>query len=350
MEIMNKEYMRQAIMTEPGRIEFRKVKSPGKLMPDEVLLEIKKIGICGSDIHVWHGKHPFTSYPIVQGHEYSGEVIAVGNNVTKVKPGNKATGRPQLVCGSCNPCKRGDYNVCENLKVQGFQANGCAQDYFVLPEDRVVKLPDNISYQDGAMVEPLAVGAHCSSRITELKGKNVVVFGAGTIGNIVSQFVKIKGASKILVSDIHKFRLQKAKECGIEYINNASEESFEEAIKRVFGDEGFQVAIEAAGAEKPIVNAVNHIENGSEIIILGVFDKPAGIHMSFVCEHELIIKGSMMYKHEDYLEAVDFLSRNLVNTKPLVSRMFDFEDYEKAYKYIDQKGSESLKIMMDINE
>jgi len=337
-------------MTEPGKIKFSEIKSPMELLPDEVLLEIKKIGVCGSDIHVWHGKHPFTSYPIVQGHEYSGEVIAVGDNVKLVKPGDKATGRPQLVCGECNPCKRGDYNVCENLRVQGFQSDGCAQDYFVLPEDRVIKLPDNISYQEGAMVEPLAVGAHCSSRVTDLKNKNVVVFGAGTIGNIVSQFLKIKGAAKILVSDIHEFRLIKAKECGIEFINNVAEEPFEDAVKRVFGDEGFQVAIEAAGAEQPILNAINHIENGSEIIILGVFDKPAGINMSYVCEHELVIKGSMMYKHEDYLEAVDFLSKNLVNTKPLLTKLFDFEDYEEAYRYIDKKGSESLKIMININD
>ncbi|MBW1613305.1 MAG: alcohol dehydrogenase catalytic domain-containing protein [Deltaproteobacteria bacterium] len=342
--------MRQAIMTEPGKIKFQEIKSPKKLLPDQVLLEIKKIGVCGSDIHVWHGKHPFTSYPIVQGHEYSGKVIAVGGSVKIVKPGDKATGRPQLVCGECKPCKRGDYNVCENLRVQGFQADGCAQDYFILPEDRVVKLPDNISYVEGAMVEPLAVGAHCSSRVTDLKSKNVVVFGAGMIGNIVSQFVKIKGAAKILVSDIHEYRLLKAKECGIEYVNNVTEEPFEDAVKRVFGDEGFQVAIEAAGAEEPLLNAINYIENGSEIIILGVFDKPAGIHMSYVCEHELVLKGSMMYKHEDYLEAVAFLSRQLINTKPLVTKLFDFEDYEKAYKYIDKEGSESLKIMLNIND
>ena len=101
-------------------------------------LKIKRIGICGSDIHVNHGKHPFTKYPIVQGHEYSGEVVKTGKNVVRVKAGMKATGRPQLVCGICSACRRGDYNVCQNLKVEGFQANGCAQDYFIISEDRVL--------------------------------------------------------------------------------------------------------------------------------------------------------------------------------------------------------------------
>jgi len=326
-------------MTEPGHIEFHEARVPDTLLPDEILINVKRIGVCGSDIHVWHGKHPFTSYPIIQGHEYSGEVVAVGSDVTIVKPGDKATGRPQLVCGKCNPCLRGDYNVCENLKVQGFQANGCAQDYFVIPQVRLVKLPDDLSFREGALIEPLAVGAHSTGRVSAIKDKNVVVFGAGTIGNIVAQFARARGAAKVLVSDMNEFRLRKAGECGIEYINNPAEESFEEAVKRVFGSEGFQVAFEAAGAEKPILNAINNIENGSEIIILGVFDKPAGIHMSFVCEHELVIKGSMMYKHEDYIDAVESLSANMINIKPLVTREFSFEDYEEAYRYIDAKGN-----------
>ena len=120
--------MRQAIMLSPGVIEHREVPEPGKLQANEILLRIKKIGICGSDIHVYHGKHPATPYPVVQGHEYSGIVVAVGRSVIKVLPGMKATGRPQLVCGECGPCRRGQYNACQKLKVQGFQAPGVAQD------------------------------------------------------------------------------------------------------------------------------------------------------------------------------------------------------------------------------
>lgn len=340
--------MRQAIMTEPGLIKFKNVEDPGILNPDDILLKIKKIGVCGSDIHVWHGKHPFTSYPIVQGHEYSGEVVAVGEKVTLVKPGDKATARPQLVCGKCGPCKKGDYNVCKYLKVQGFQANGCAQDYFIVPEERLVKIPDKMSYAMGAMIEPVAVGAHSTSRPSRLKGENVVVFGAGTIGNIVAQFVKARGAAKVLISDYSEFRLAKARECGIEFTNNPSEESFKDSLKRVFGEDGFRVAFEAAGAEKPIVNAVENIENGGEIIILGVFDKPAGINMSYVCERELKIIGSMMYKHEDYIEAVDYMNRGLINVSPLVTKEFAFEEYNEAYKYIDKYGDKSLKIMINL--
>ena len=340
--------MRQAVMISPGEIIHRTAEKPAEPGPDEVLLKIKRIGICGSDIHVYHGKHPFTSYPIVQGHEYSGEVVSTGKNVSLVSNGDKATGRPQLVCGECNPCLRGDYNVCKNLKVQGFQADGCAQDYFILPEDRLVKIPDNMSFTEGAFIEPMAVGAHSTRIASGIKGKNVVVFGAGTIGNIVAQFAKARGANKVMISDPIAFKLKTAQECGIDFTHNPNDETFEESIMRVFGNDGFQLAFEAAGAEKPILNAINYIENGSEIIILGVFDKPACIHMSYVCERELKIKGSMMYKHEDYLESVDFFSKGVINIKPLVTKEFLFEEFDAAYKHIDKNPDTSLKVIINM--
>ena len=146
--------MRQVVLTAPKQIEFREVAAPeaGNLKSDEVLLRILRIGICGSEIHSYNGQHPATFYPVVQGHEYSAEVVAVGSAVRKVKPGDRVTGRPQLVCGECNPCKRGQYNVCSNLRVEAFQADGVAQDYFVIPEERVVALPEGMSPDYGAMV------------------------------------------------------------------------------------------------------------------------------------------------------------------------------------------------------
>lgn len=177
--------MRQAILTAPRHIEFRNVEAPlaEQLGAHQILVNIKRIGICGSEIHSYHGLHPATFYPVVQGHEYAGTVVACGSEVTLCKPGDNVTARPQLVCGECNPCKRGQYNVCEHLKVQAFQADGAAQDYFVIDEERTVKLPDGMSLDLGAMIEPSAVGAHATQR-TDVKGKNVVVSGAGAIGNL----------------------------------------------------------------------------------------------------------------------------------------------------------------------
>ena len=137
--------MKQATMTAPGQIEIRQapVPSPG---PGQVLLEIQRIGVCGSDIHVYHGKHPYTSYPVVQGHEFSALVAAVGPDVKDVAVGDKVTAMPQIVCGLCGPCLRGDEHICDALRVQGFQAPGCAQELWVTAADKIVKLPASFSF------------------------------------------------------------------------------------------------------------------------------------------------------------------------------------------------------------
>lgn len=335
-------------MIAPGVIELREVADLTEVANNEVLLNVKRIGICGSDIHVNNGKHPFTKYPIIQGHEYSGEVVKVGKDVIKVKPGMKATARPQLVCGNCAPCKRGDYNVCQNLRVEGFQANGCAQDYFVVSEDRVLALPDSLTFDIAATIEPVSVAVHSTGRAGDLTGKNVVITGAGTIGNLVAQCAMTKGAKKVLVTDLSEFRLNKAVESGIEFISNSRTESFEDAIARVFGDEGFQVGFECAGVEIALQNLVNYIEKGSKIVVVGVYSEFPQVNYGFVGEHELTIIGTLMYKHEDYEEAIRLLDKGVIKTDQLITNHFSFEEYTEAYKFIDKQGDRTLKVMIDL--
>lgn len=335
-------------MSRPGVIEFRNPADLSELNPNEVLLAIQRIGICGSDIHVYHGKHPFTPYPVIQGHEYSGIVKKVGSNVTKVVVGSKATARPQLVCGKCGPCLRGDYNVCQNLKVQGFQAPGCAQDYFIVDEERVVAFPEHMSFDEGAFIEPASVGAHSTRRVADLRGKNVVVAGAGTIGNLIAQFAKARGAAKVMITDLSDFRLSIAKKCGIEYTVNVSKESFGDALQRVFGDKGFQVGFEAVGVQPTMDSLVDNIEKGGEIVVAGVFETPPAINMAFVGEHELKLIGTMMYKHEDYLEAVNMLSAKKILVEPLITNHFPFDEYLNAYKFIDEQKDKTLKVIITV--
>jgi len=340
--------MRQAIMISPGVIEFREVPKPGKLAPEEVLLKIQRIGICGSDIHVYHGKHPATPYPVVQGHEYSAIVEEVGDKVTKIPIGRKVTARPQLVCGVCAPCKKGRYNVCQNLRVQGFQAPGVARDYFVVPEDRITVLPGSFTFEQGALIEPSAVGAHSTNRVTSIKGKNVVVAGAGTVGNLVAQVAKARGAGKVLIFDISEYRLEKAKECGIEATVNVMKTPFEEGIKFFFGEEGFQIGFEAAGVQETLDSLIANVENGGDIVILGVFSKNPVVNIYYLGEHELNVFGSMMYRQEDYEEAVAMIASGKIKTDPLITKHFPFEQYLQAYKYIDNQGDKTMRVIIDL--
>ena len=335
-------------MLTPGNIEFREVEFSGELALNEILLKIHRIGVCGSDIHVFHGEHPATSYPVVQGHEYSATIVAVGEEVTSAKVGQRATARPQLVCGRCGPCRRGQYNACQELKVQGFQAPGVAQEFFVVTEDRLVVFPNSMSFEHGAMIEPVAVGAHSTSRSKGLEGKNVVVSGAGTIGNLVAQFAKARGAQKVLITDVSEFKLNKAQECGISNTLNILNTPFDEGIHTVFGSEGFQVGFEAAGVQASLDALIANVEKGGEVIILGVFAQNPIVNMYFVGEHELNLFGSMMYRHEDYLEAVQLISEGKIILDPLVSKHFPFERYPDAYQFIAESDDRVMKVMIDL--
>jgi len=335
-------------MTQPGVIEFFEVDQPHSLKDNEVLMKIQKIGVCGTDIHVYHGKHPFTSYPVIQGHEFSATIEAIGKSVTKVRPGDRATARPQLVCGKCDQCLKGDYNICDKLKVQGFQAPGVAQDYFVTTEERIVKFPVIMSFEQGALIEPAAVGAHSTLKTKEIKDKNIVVLGAGTIGNLVSQFAIVRGARKVLICDISEFRLSVAEECGIGYYSNPLKESMKEASSRVFGEEGFDIAFEAVGVEETMDTAIQNINKGGEIVVLGVFGNRPRIDMSVLGDRELKLIGSLMYKHEDYEEAVDYISSGNIKTEPLVTKHFSFHNYLEAYKFIEKQGDKTMKVMINL--
>lgn len=343
--------MRQVVLTAPKQIEFRTVPSlEGKVKANEVLVHIKRIGICGSEIHSFHGTHPATFYPVVQGHEYAGEIVAVGKSVTQFQVGQHVTGRPQEVCGKCNPCKRGQYNVCSNLKVEAFQANGAAQDYFILPEDRVVALPDNLSFDYGAMIEPTAVAAHATTRPRMLKGKNVVVSGAGTIGNLIAQFALARGAKKVVITDVSDFRLNKAKECGVENTLNVAKTPLSSKVSELFGDEGYQVAFECAGVEVSLRSLMETVEKGGDVIIVGVHAKDPALSMFYLGEHELYLIGSMMYLHEDYLKAVEEVSKGNIHLAPLITNRFSLEDYHKAYEFIDANREKCMKVLIDLEK
>lgn len=341
--------MKQAIMVSPGEIKYNEVSVPTELMDNEVLLRIQKIGICGSDIHVYHGKHPATPYPVVQGHEFSSIVVAVGRNVKGIVPGMRATARPQLACGNCRQCRDGKYNICSELKVQGFQASGVAQELFVCPEDRVYVFPNHMSFEHGAMIEPAAVAAHATRRCSSLQGKNVVVSGAGTIGNLVAQFAKIQGANKVLITDISDYRLSIAKECGVDEVVNVAKESFENKLIDYFGNEGFQVGFEAAGVQNSLDVLLKYIDKGSEIVILGVFADNPRINMFYLGEHELKVIGSLMYLHEDYKYAIDVIASLSIELSPLITKKFSFYKYKDAYEYIDNRKDRTMKVLIEFN-
>ncbi len=339
--------MKQAIMTSPGKIEINDISAPTP-GGGEVLLRIRRIGVCGSDIHVYHGKHPYTPYPVVQGHEFSATVEAVGPGVSGFHAGQKVTSQPQITCGVCEPCKRGDYHICDTLKVEGFQAPGCAQELWVTKADRLIALPDDFTFEQGALIEPVSVAVHAVSRAGGLQGRRVVVLGAGPIGNLVAQVAKASGAAQVLITDVSDYRLDVARRCGLENTANPNVETLKEASARVFGPLGFDVAFECVGVEPTITAAIEAIAKGGMLVVVGVFGEKPRVDLGLVQDRELNIRGTLMYKREDYVRAVELVASGAVQTDPLISKHFAMDDYLEAYRFIDQARDKTMKVFIDI--
>lgn len=339
--------MLQQVMTAPGKIEFREIETPVP-KAGEVLIRIMKIGVCGSDIHVWHGKHPFTSYPVTQGHEVSGEIAALGAGVENLEVGQKVTIQPQVVCGKCYPCRHGKYNLCETLKVMGFQTTGVASEYFAVDAAKVTPLPQEMSFDEGAMIEPLAVAVHAVRKFGDMQGMRVAVLGAGPIGILVAQAAKGMGAESVLITDISDLRLEKARQCGVDFCVNTREADFGEALVSSFGPDKADVIYDRAGNNVTMGQAIRCARKGSTIILVAVFAGMAEVDLAVLNDHELDLNTTMMYRNEDYLEAIELVRAGKVDLKPLISKHFAFRDYAEAYRYIDENRETTMKVIIDV--
>lgn len=341
--------MLQQVMTAPGVIEFRETPRP-IAAEGQVLVRIMRIGICGSDIHVYHGKHPFTRYPVTQGHEVSGRIEAVGSGVEGLSVGQKVTIEPQVCCGHCYPCTHGKYNLCEELKVMGFQTTGTASEYFTVDADKVTPLPETMSYDEGAMIEPLAVTVHAAKRFPELKGARVAILGCGPIGILLMQSCKALGAASVLVTDVSDYRLSVARSVGADYAVNTGETDMEQALRDAFGSDKADVIYDCAGSDITMGQAIRCARKGSTIVLVAVFSKLASVDLAVLNDHELELNTSMMYRHEDYVDAIRLVSEGKVQLRPLMSRHFAFRDYLKAYQYIDENREMTMKVIIDVQE
>ncbi|MBN2469760.1 MAG: alcohol dehydrogenase catalytic domain-containing protein [Anaerolineae bacterium] len=340
--------MKQAVMTAPGMIAFREIDRPVP-GPEQVLIAVKRIGVCGSDIHVFHGKHPYTSYPVVQGHEVSGVVAETGANVIGFGPGDRVVFMPQVTCGECYPCRHGMYHICESLKVMGFQTSGAAQEYFAIDAGLVLKVPDDFDLDYAAMIEPIAVGVHAVRRGGDVRGKNVVVLGAGTIGNLTGQVARALGAKSVLITDISPFKLQKALECGFDHVANPNEENLGEAIARVFGPAKADLILECVGVEATITQAIEHARKGSTIVIVGVFGEKPRTDLGLVQDRELSLVGTLMYQQADYETAIALTTGGKLRLQALITAHYPFARYLEAYHAIEDAHGESLKVIIDLD-
>lgn len=338
----------QAVMTKPGEIEFHEIMMP-VIEPDEVLIQIKRIGVCGSDIHVWHGLHPYTNYPVVQGHEVSGLIVQVGDQVkSQLTVGSKAVFMPQVTCGVCYPCRNGMEHICDQLKVMGFQSPGAAQQYFAVQASKVIPLSNAISLDEAAMIEPISVAVHAIGRAGGVKDKKVVVLGAGNIGNLVGQVALASGASSLLITDVSEYKLDKARQCGLFHAINPHKINIRDSIQTLMGMDQADVIFECVGVQETIHDAIRSARKGSMIVVVGVFGARPEVDMGLIQDRELTVVGTLMYQKTDYERAIQLVEDGKLKLSGLITHRFPFAQYQAAYEAIERLDGENMKVMVEL--
>ena len=272
---MNKK-MKAAFLYKPGDVRIEKIDIP-KIETDDVLIKIKAVGICGSDIHYFkHGNigDCIVKEPLILGHEAAGEIVEVGENAKNWKVGDRVTIEPGVPCRKCNFCREGRYNLCKDVIFMATPPiNGAFTEYIAYPEDFLFRLPDNLSYEEGAMMEPLSVGVYSAKRGNVEPGKTVAILGMGTIGLVTLQAARAFGASKIIVTDIEQSRLDFAKELGADYALNAREDI--NILNKIsnFAQNGVDVTIETAGEATTCQQCISIVKKGGTVVLVGQSEK-----------------------------------------------------------------------------
>lgn len=341
--------MLQVKMTEAFKMSFLDVPVP-EIGDDEVLIRMKRVGVCGSDIQIYHGRHKYMQFPVVQGHEGAGVVTRVGGKVAGFKKGDKVTVQPQVFCGECAPCRSGHYNVCKNLRVYGVHTGGMLAEYFAVPAAKVLRLPDAMSFDEGSLVEPTAVATGAIRRCGDISGANVVVLGAGTIGNLMAQVAAASGARKVVVTDINPARLDIARACGIQACVDTRGRKLKDVILEQFGEDEADVIIDCAGVKAIFSEAVAAARCSSKLVVVANYKEPVEVELPLFQRREVDMLGIMMYLREDFERAIDLMTRKAIDTAPLISDHFDIRRMEDVYPYIDDNPESVMKVVIDIGD
>ena len=339
--------MKQVILRAPGKFEMMDVPEP-VVKENQALIKVRAVGICGSDIHAYEGKHPFISCPIVMGHEASGEVAELGSQARGLSVGDRVVLRPRMVCGKCRQCVTGRYNICDSLKVLGCQEAGASSDYYAADAGLFYKLPDNVDFKTGTLVEPLSVGVHAAKRGLgdEFEGKKVLVIGAGTIGNVTAQSVRAFGALDVIITDVSEFKLDLARKCGFTNAVNVAKIDLGGYVREKFGPDGADVIYECTASEAGVNQVLDIARKGTTIVIVGVYGSRVSVNMANVQDREYSLVGTLMYLHEDYVDAIRLLREDRVGLRSLITDEFPLERTADAYAHIEGNRDNVQKVIL----
>ncbi len=327
------------------RVEDRPI--PELLGPDYCLVKIGACGICGSDIHfLRHGRigEFVVETPMSLGHESAGTIVEVGDEVKGLIPGDRVAVEPGWACRKCEFCRSGRYNLCRDVVFLACPPyDGAFAEYLAWPADFLFKLPENVSLEEGAMIEPFSVGLHAARRAGIRGGDWVLVAGSGPIGLCAIQAAKANGATRIIVTDMVPSRLETARKLGATATINLAETDVEEAVADLTGGRGVDVVLECSGTSKAVISAVEVVKNGGMVQLVGNFmEEMPPIPIQRMVERELSVSGLFRYVNT-YPASVDMIAAGVIDLKSLITHRFALDEAPDAMMWVDENKDKVIK-------
>ena len=338
--------MEALICTKPGTFQYKDIAAP-VLQPGQAIVRIKRIGICGTDLHAYEGTQPYFSYPRILGHELAADLIEA-DGADGFIPGEAVTIIPYFNCGKCIACRNGKPNCCTDIKVCGVHVNGGMSEYFSVPSYALVK-SQGLGYDELALVEPLAIGAHGVRRANIQKDEFVLVIGAGPIGLGTMEFARIAGA-KVVALDVNANRLQFCKDMlKADYIINATTENVLKRIKEITSNDMPTVVIDATGNQQAINNALQYLGHGGRFVLIGLQKEAISFSHPEFHKRESTLMSSRNATREDFEHIIDSMKKGFVDPTTYITHRVNFGDVKNAFEsWLDPKEG-VIKAMVTVD-
>ena len=335
--------MKAIEITTPGEIRLTEKEMP-EVHEGEALLKVKYCGICGADVASYTGNQPFTTYPRIPGHEFSAEIVSVGENDKGLKAGDIITCNPYFNCGECYACKRGIVNACHDNQTMGVQRDGSFREYITMPVSRLID-GKGLSAQELALIEPFAISCHALSRADVRENDNLLIMGAGPIGLFALLKAKAMGA-KVMIADMLDSRLSLAAEYGADRVVNVKNENLHDAAVNFTQGNGFDVCVEACGAPETFLSCIDEAAHGANIILIGNGKRETTFVHSIILKKELNIFGSRNAFTKDFEELIDLVKDGKADVLKMISGVYDKENATEAFEKLKNNDGSLAKLLI----
>lgn len=342
--------MKALLLTDYNHFEYIDVPDP-QIGPDEVLVQVKACGLCGSDIHGMDGSSGRRIPPIIMGHEAAGVIAAVGTNVKAWHVGDRVTFDSTIYCGDCHFCRKGLINLCDRRRVLGvsceeYRRHGALAEYVAIPQRILYRLPDEVSFAQGAMVEPISIAVHAASRVPITLDDTAVVVGSGMIGLLVIQTLRAAGCGHIIAVDLNDFRLERALELGADLALNPNHSDIIAATHELTAGRGADLAFEVVGASATVQSAINVLRKGGWLAMVGNLAPNVELPLQKVVTRQLTLAGSAASCGQ-YPACLNMIGRGAIRLDEIISVIAPLSDGPEWFKRLYAGERELLKVILE---